>query len=229
MRAAAGTSYGVPDDPRRERGFSLVIVLAAITIMMIMMGVAAPTWRYVMQDDREQELYYRGDQIARAIEEYQRKNGNTFPASMDVLLKGKFLRKVYKDPMTRDGKWHLIHPGEGIPGRVMPGIGGAPGSGTPGGPVPRPSAGPTPSVAPRPDDTGSSAGFGSGGSLGAIVGVVSTSKDKSLRLYNGQTTYDKWTFVAGQPRQLGRVLTIGPSPGAGAGGLGRPNQQTPPQ
>jgi hypothetical protein len=35
-----------------------VIVLAGITVMMIMMGAAVPTWRYIMQDDREQELYF---------------------------------------------------------------------------------------------------------------------------------------------------------------------------
>jgi len=71
-------------EPESSRGFSLVIVLAGITVMMILMGVAVPTWRYVMQDDREQELYFRGDQIARAVEEYQRKNANAFPPSFDV-------------------------------------------------------------------------------------------------------------------------------------------------
>src|SRR3954451_4551047 len=122
------------------------MVLAGITVMMIMITAAAPTWRYVMQDDREQELYYRGDQIARAVEEYQRKNGNTFPASFDVLVKGKFLRRQYKDPMTKDGKWRIVRPGEAVaasglgPGRTGGAGGGLPSSGSSPRPSPTPSS-----------------------------------------------------------------------------------------
>lgn len=36
--------------------------------------------------------------------------------------------------------------------------------------------------------------FGSGGN--GIVGVASSSTDASLRLYEGETTYDKWRFLA---------------------------------
>ena len=93
--------------------------------MLILMGAATPTWRYVMQDDREQELYFRGDQIARAIEDYQKKNGNTFPPSFEVLVKGKFLRREYKDPMTTDGKWRIIRPGEAVPVSGTPTVGRA--------------------------------------------------------------------------------------------------------
>ena len=121
--------------PEGERGFTLVIVLAGITVMMIMMGAAVPTWRYIMQDDREQELFFRGDQIARAVEEYQRKNGNAFPPSFEVLIKGKFLRRQYKDPMVKGGKWRIVRPGEAVPVSSLPASG-------PGGASPRPS--PTP-------------------------------------------------------------------------------------
>src|ERR1041384_783736 len=89
-RCSSARSRPTPPSPasppvrrRGERGFALVIVLAGITVMMILMTAAAPTWRYLSQDDKEQELFFRGDQIARGIEEYQRKNGNTFPASFE--------------------------------------------------------------------------------------------------------------------------------------------------
>jgi len=133
-----------PPQPRDgESGFSLVILLAGMAVMMVLMTAAAPTWKYVMQDDREQELYFRGDQIARAIEEFQRKNGNAFPPSMDVLVKGRFLRKAYKDPMTKDGKWRFIRPGE-----VVSATGTTPRPG--GGPANRPSPAPSPSPSPSP-------------------------------------------------------------------------------
>jgi type II secretory pathway pseudopilin PulG len=170
--------------------------------MMILIGAAASSWRYLAQDDKEQELYFRGDQIARAIEEYQRKNGNTFPPSFDVLVKGKFLRRAYKDPMTKDGKWRIVRPGEVTPAA------GAPGGGIPGlsglGASPRPS--PSPSTAFP---------LGATGGIGVMAGVASTNKNTSLRMFNGRTKYDQWLFVAGQPRQLGK--NVGPSP-LGPGG-----------
>jgi type II secretory pathway pseudopilin PulG len=184
-----------------------VIVLGGITVMMILMGAAVPTWRYIMQDDREQELFFRGDQIARAVEEYQRKNGNAFPPSFEVLVKGKFLRREYKDPMVKGGKWRIVRPGEAVPVSSLP-------TGGPGGSSPRPSPTPPPSA------------FGPAGgtAVGAIAGVASVSHENSLRLFNGRTRYDQWVFLAGQPRLLGKNkgpnvpgggIGVGASPGSG--------------
>ena len=168
-----------------EAGFSLVALVASITIMLILMGAAMPSWKYVVQNEREQELYFRGDQIAAAIERYQKKNGGTAPLTLEVLVKGRYLRKAYTDPMTRDGKWRFIRVGE-----VMTPRAGA----LPGGPAV--SASPSPS--PRPG-TGSRAD-----QLGPFVGVASTSRQESLRVMNARNHYDEWMFVAGQPRVLGR-------------------------
>ena len=180
-----------------------MILIAGIAVMMILIGAGAPSWKYVMQDDREQELYFRGDQIARAVEEYQRKNGNAFPASFDVLVKGKYLRREYKDPMTRNGKWRVVRPGEAVT-TTSPGT--SPGTSSP-------SRGPSPS--PSPSAPPSAFGPVGGTSVGAIAGVVSLNHGTSLRVFNGRTQYDQWIFLAGQPRQLGKPL--GPQP---AGGLG---------
>jgi type II secretory pathway pseudopilin PulG len=200
-------------EPESERGFSLVIVLTGITVMMILMGAAVPTWRYVMQDDREQELYFRGDQIARAVEEYQRKNGNAFPPSFDVLVKGKYLRRQYKDPMVKDGKWRIVRPGEAMPVSATP----------TGGASPRGGASPSSGASPRPSPSPPASAFGPAGgtSVGVIVGVASFSHDKSLRLFNGRTRYDQWLFLAGQPRLLGRDKGPSRLPG-GTGGSGLP-------
>ena len=65
---------------RGESGFSLVALMAGITIMLILMAVAVPSWQHVMQDDREQELLFRGGQIADAIGRFQKKNGGALPA-----------------------------------------------------------------------------------------------------------------------------------------------------
>ena len=200
-----------PPNGRREDGFSLVGALAGITIMFTIMAMSMPAWKYVMQDSREEELIFRGTQIAEAIERYQ-KEKRSLPVSLDVLVKAKFLRKAYKDPMTQDGKWKIIHPGEG----VMPGRG-------PGGGV-RPLGG-------TGEGTGlqrpSQAGFGSGGELGGpFIGVASKSKEKSLRLFNGRSKYDEWIFAAGMPRFIGKppvnMPGTEPSPGPGSKPSGSP-------
>ena len=185
---------------RGEQGFSLVALIGSITIMFILMAAATPTWRYIMKNDREEELLFRGGEIADAIVRFQKKNGNAYPTSLDQLVKGRFLRRLYKEPMSKDGKWRLVHQGQA----VVPGSPGtrSEGTGTPPPPTPRP-AGPSPS----------------GTTMGAIIGVSSTSTEKSLRVFNGRTQYNEWVFAAGQPRVIGRPVTIGGG-GTGPGGGG---------
>lgn len=185
---------------RREAGFSLVALMASITIMLIVMSAAVPTWRYVMQDDREEELIFRGGEIADSIKRYQKKNANTLPTSLEMLVKGKFLRRPYKDPMMQSGRWRFIRQGEGVP--------------PPGGGGPKSSPSPT----PRPEGTSGGLGANSlgGPGVGPIIGVASTSTEKSLRVFNGKTRYNDWLFVSGQPRVVGKPLGVVRVPGAGA-------------
>lgn len=174
---------------RREAGFSLVGALAGIAIMFTLMAMAMPAWKYVMQDTREEELIFRGTQIVEAIERYQ-KDKRSLPISFEVLVKGKYLRKAYADPMTPDGKWRLIRPGEAV-------VPGRPGAGV--RPLPGGMAGGAGAPAMRPG------GFGSGGEIGGpFIGVASTSKEESLRLFNGRSKYDEWIFAVGMPRFIGK-------------------------
>jgi type II secretory pathway pseudopilin PulG len=190
--------------------------MAAVAIMLVSMSAAAPWWRYVMKNDREEELIFRGGEIADAVQRYQRRNGNALPASLEVLVKGKFLRHPYKDPMTKDGKWRFIKPGEAI--GTLPGLPGSPTSG-PGSPVTTTTTTTRPSAFSQPGTT-----------LGGFQGVASTSKDASLRVFNGRTHYNEWIFLPGQPRVIGRpVGPPGLQPGLPAtpGGPRRPSFPAP--
>jgi type II secretory pathway pseudopilin PulG len=183
-----------------QAGYSLVALMVAVTVMMVMMGAAVPSWRYLMKNDREEELIFRGGEIADAIGRYQKKNANALPPSLDVLVKGKFLRKAYKDPMTKDGKWRFIRQGETL--------GATPATGLPGG---APNA-PTTTTTTLPARPGGNSPGGTttvGGTLGTILGVASTSTEKSLRIFNGRTKYSEWLFIPGQPRNVG--LQAGPA------------------
>jgi hypothetical protein len=168
--------------------------------MLIGMGAAAPTWRYIMKNMREEELIFRGGQIADAIQRYQAKNGNAVPTSLEVLVEGRYLRKEYEDPFSEDGKWRLIRPGEIIqPGQPAAGAGGG-----------QPARPPRPRPTPRRTR---------GRTMGGIVGVASRSTDEGLRLFNGRSRYNEWIFAAGQPRVIGKTLQ---APGRQPGAAGQP-------
>jgi len=199
---------------RSETGYALVALLAAVATMLILMGAAGPFWKYLMKNDAEEELIFRGGEIADAIARYQRRNGNALPTSLEVLVKQKFLRKQYKDPMTREGKWRLLKPGDAL----APGMPGAPApSGA--GVVTTTTTTTRPSAFSSPSDA-----LGSG-----FQGVATTNTDKSLRVFNGRTKYSEWLFVAGQPRVIGRAPTAGPRPGSVQPGSTRPGTPTYPR
>lgn len=199
--------------PRSEAGASFAALMAAITIMLIGLGVAAPTWHYLAQDDREQELLFRGMQIVKAIE-----RSKQHPTSLKLLVDGKFLRPALwaekkQDPITK-GPWRLIHENNPLD---MVGCGGP---GAPPGAQPN-AVDPNASTQPRPQATGQGAtpqptapaspqaspqattqpgGSDSGPlgitSVGPIIGVRSTSHDQSLRVFWGKNHYDEWCFVS---------------------------------
>jgi type II secretory pathway pseudopilin PulG len=183
---------------RRDAGYSMAALLAMIAVMMFALMLALPSWRYISRDDKEQELIFRGRQISAAIARFQRKNGNALPTSFDQLVQGKYLRKAYKDPMTADGKWRIVRPGEGArPGGPLGGLGNQ------GRPTPTPSPAPTPVF-----------GGNSGGTdgIGPMAGVASLSRETSIRLVNGTSTYNLWVFAPNIPFNIGGPagLPVGP-------------------
>jgi type II secretory pathway pseudopilin PulG len=193
-----------------EQGYSLVALVASVTIMMILMAAAVPSWKYVMKNDREEELLFRGGEIADAIVRFQKKNANAYPTSLDQLVKGRFLRKLYKEPMSKDGKWRLVHQGQTVTPGAVPGQDPT----DKGMPITTTT---TTTTTTMPSGT---AATGSGGTtVGAILGVSSTSTEKSLRIFNGRTQYNEWIFAAGQPRVIGRPPTVGGG-GTGDGSTG---------
>lgn len=195
---------------RAERGYSLVALMAAVAIMLVLLAAAMPSWRYLVKNDREQELLFRGGEIADAIQRYQRRNGNALPASLDVLVKGKFLRRTYKDPMTRDGRWRFLRPGDTL---------GVPGSPTPGGlPGPFGTTTTTTTTTMRPSAVSQSTAI-----MGGFQGVASTSTEKSLRMMNGRTKYNEWLFLSGQQQIIGRPVGGIGGPGVPVGPI-RPGQ-----
>ena len=161
-------------------GYSLVILMLALFVLAIGLLVAVPVWTTQVQREKEEELIFRGEQYVEAVRLYLAKNPATFPKSIDDLVRGRCLRRPYRDPMTKDGKWNLIlQYGAGVPRRpTQPAGVGA-------------QSGGIKQVLVVPQD-----------SLSAVenprlLGVVSTSTKKSFRIYNEGESYDEWLFFYG--------------------------------
>src|ERR1043165_4494018 len=114
---------------RSEGGYTLVALLAMMTVLALFAMAVAPSLRQEAQREREQEAIFRGEQVANAIRDYYRNRAGTgrgvgeqaLPRSMDDLLEGipvpggsknrQILRpSAARDPMTPEGEWRFVLP-----------------------------------------------------------------------------------------------------------------------
>jgi len=110
----------------QEEGYTLVALLALMTIVAIFAAAAAPRVRHQSQREREVEAIFRGEQVALAIRRYYSYRQGLYgagdaslPTSMDQLLEGvpsrtkkiQILRpSAARDPLSESGEWRLIRP-----------------------------------------------------------------------------------------------------------------------
>lgn len=190
-----------------DRGYAMAALLVALGVMSVLMMAVLPAWRFQAKREKEAELIFRGEQYARAVGLYQLKN-RSFPPSIDVLVQGRYLRKKYKDPMTKDGEFQPLFAG------ANPGPGGS------GGPAGSPQQGLNPQQPPGPGRGASTPGFQTG--PGGLIGVVSKSKEDAIRIYRGRTKYNEWQFVFANNRGApGGVNPGGQNVPGAPGGRGR--------
>lgn len=83
-----------------DDGFVMVVLLVSMAVTAVWMAAALPAWRQQAQREKEAELVFRGEAIARAVYLYRQENGQTLPPSIDTLVAQRFLRKKYVDPIT---------------------------------------------------------------------------------------------------------------------------------
>lgn len=110
----------------RQRGFSLIEMIAVITILLILMGAAVPVMKVTVRRQREVELRRDLWEMRSAIDRYKdaaEKNAfqiklgtEGYPPDLDTLVNGvevnggkklRFLRHVPVDPMTGNNDWGL--------------------------------------------------------------------------------------------------------------------------
>src|SRR5215472_3411868 len=188
-----------------EAGYIMLAVLLLITLMLIALAVELPRISQQIKREKEEELVHRGKEYATAIKRYYHKAG-AYPTSLEQLENTnhiRFLRKRYKDPMTTEGEWRLIHVGEAQ--ITIPAPSNPPGTNPAGTASPSPT--PAGGASSAPGGTATAPGgqmgalttqnIGTGQTFGGgpIIGVASNSKKTSIKEFNGETEYDRWLFV----------------------------------
>jgi hypothetical protein len=94
-----------------EAGFAMLVVFLLAAVIGIGLYMELPRVVLESQRDREELLIDRGTQYKRAIQVFYRKFSR-YPADLDALDNTnniRFLRRRYKDPMTGEDEWRIIH------------------------------------------------------------------------------------------------------------------------
>ena len=204
-----------------EGGYTLVALLAVMTVLALFAMAVAPSLQQQSQREKETEAIYRGEQVALAIREYYKyraavnnvRGDQALPTSIDQLLQGlpipggsksrQILRaSAARDPLSLEGEWRVIHPRSDLlidfQQAVMSYVG---------------------SVVPVPRDpqmvqlqqfavpqivnvlkTGTTPPTSSSSSVsddtsGPFVGVASSSRRASVLTFYGIEAHDRWVFT----------------------------------
>jgi len=197
----------------RQRGYNLVMLIMAITVLNIMVAVSLPMWSEVIQRDREEELISRGFQYVEAIRVFQNRF-QRLPVRLEELteVKPRCIRRLWKDPITDGARFVPIHPDQPQPGGMQPQ--------QPGQDVPEPPADSDQENPEGPDPGSFNPGSTPKGpvSVGPIIGVRSRSTKKSFLVFTGKEHYNEWRFTLD-------LMLQGRPP---AGGGGQPQVSQPP-
>jgi type II secretory pathway pseudopilin PulG len=201
---------------RSEGGYTLVALLALMTVLALFALAAAPSIRQQAQREREIETIFRGEEVAEAIRLYYsyqvRQRGSTgdaaLPTSIDQLLEGvsvgtkkiQVLRaSAARDPLSDSGEWKLVRPRSmqlaDFQRSVMLYAGN----------VRPPTNDPqlklvqdlmSPPVLPTLGiESTSSSSSGDDSSTGPFIGVSTSSKSNSVITYYGIDRHDGWIFT----------------------------------
>jgi type II secretory pathway pseudopilin PulG len=212
--------HGRGGEQSSEAGYSLVAMLALMTLLAMIALSAAPSLHQQALREREKESIFRGEQVADAIRDYYLARANkgggvgeqSLPTSIDQLLEGvpipggskkrQVLRlSATRDPLSSTGEWRTVRPR--APELVE---------------FHRALLVYANNVLPRPNDQmaqlqqfavppiGNVVNIGSGGSApegehsgtdssGPFVGVTSRSRRNSILYYYGIDRHDQWIFT----------------------------------
>ncbi len=87
-----------------EAGFTMIELMIVITIILILIGMAAQNYGKTVQHARETTLHHDLSVMRQAIDNYTL-DKQAAPQSLEDLVQGGYLRKVPVDPITGVADW----------------------------------------------------------------------------------------------------------------------------
>ena len=208
-------------------------VLVSLFILAVMLMAAVQPASIALKRENEQDLIFRGEQYTEAIRLYQSEHGGTFPTHLEDLMKvgpkqHRYIRRLYRNPFSPDGKWGLLAPGSTVVttdqnGKTVY---------IPQGGTATPQRGSAPAPPQGNPQAGSQRAAGAGQGLQGrqkilpfrldgkegqpILGVYCPLNEKSFSDYRGSQRYNEWFFsplVIPPPILPGRQPPQPPTPG----------------
>lgn len=88
----------------RTSGFTLIELMIVITIILILLGIAAGNYGRSVHHAREAVLRSDLQELRKSIDNYTL-DKQAAPQSLDDLLQAKYLHSIPIDPMTRQTDW----------------------------------------------------------------------------------------------------------------------------
>ena len=89
-----------------ETGFTMIELMIVITIILILIGMAAQNYGKTVQHARETTLHHDLSVMRQSIDNYTL-DKQAAPQSLEDLVQAGYLRKVPVDPMTGQAEWGL--------------------------------------------------------------------------------------------------------------------------
>jgi general secretion pathway protein G len=88
------------------RGFTMIELMVVITILAILIGMAAVNYSRSLVNAREAVLKQDLQALRGAIQQYTLDKQRA-PQSLEELVSSGYLREVPSDPITKQKDWHL--------------------------------------------------------------------------------------------------------------------------
>jgi general secretion pathway protein G len=114
-----------PGTRKRQRGFTLIELIVATTILILLTGMAVPALKFAYKREQERELREALWTMRDAIDRYKdaadhsafrtKLGSDNYPPDLDTLVNGedvngkklRFLRRIPIDPMTGKAEWGM--------------------------------------------------------------------------------------------------------------------------
>ncbi len=93
----------------RQRGFTLIEILVAITLLALLATIVTSTHRNTARKGRETVLRNNLVQIRMTLDQYNNDKGY-YPPSLQTLVDEGYLREIPMDPITKSREtWQIVY------------------------------------------------------------------------------------------------------------------------